>query len=238
MQKASASGSALRKTRSASGQAMYDIVRGEILTLKLAPGQEIDELGLAARFKVSRTPVREVLVRLAAEDLVEMRANRGARVALMNFAEIPAMIEILEIFERLTGRRAARFRSQKDLDRLLVLAREFEARVKADDHLGIVDVNWHFHDVIHRACRNPFLAEDATRALTRMLRISTMVFGAGIGNYNPEIAAHHYRIIDALAARDEAAIDGLMVSHNDELRRALAEYLGSTHGSNADLDLR
>lgn len=236
MRKAPGSGSALRKTRSASGQAMYDAVRGEILTLKLAPGQELDELGLAARFNVSRTPVREVLVRLAAEGLVEMRANRGARVSLMNFAEIPPMVESLEIFERLTGRRAARFRTQKDIEQLRALALEFENCIASGDRVGIVDVNWRFHDAINRACRNDFLAEDATRALTRMLRISMMIFGLDTGVYNMEIAGQHHRIVDAIEARDEAAVDALMVTHSEDLRRALGQYLGKAHGRDADLD--
>lgn len=238
MKKVSETGSAGRRMRSASGQAMYDTVRGEILTLKLAPGQEIDELGLAARFNVSRTPVREVLVRLAAEDLVEMRANRGARVALMNFGEIPALVESLEIFERLTGRRAARFRTPQDIAQLRALAAEFEACAATEDRIGIVDVNWRFHDVINRASRNRFLAEDATRALTRMLRISTIIFGRDVRPYNSEIAAQHHHIVDALEAQDEAAVDALMVSHNNELKRALGEFLATSYGRDTDLDFR
>lgn len=222
------------KLRSASGQTVYDTLRAEILNLKLPPGQELDEVQLATRFNVSRTPIREVIVRLAAENLVELRHNRGARVSLMNFDELPAMIESLEILERLTIRRAARSRTDEDLAEMRAISARFEECVAANDHEGIVELNWRFHDVINRASGNRFLAEDATRALTRMLRLSIIIFrGAAVGR---EVAEQHQEMVAAIAAGDIAEADRLTMSHNEVLRKALTAYLNRSGLAKIDLD--
>ena len=63
---------------------VYRNLRREILRLELVPGSELDEAGVAARYRVSRTPVREALIRLTAEGLVQATKGRGARVAALD----------------------------------------------------------------------------------------------------------------------------------------------------------
>ncbi|MEX0628128.1 MAG: GntR family transcriptional regulator, partial [Cucumibacter sp.] len=79
---------------------IFDRLRDEILSLHLRPGQLIDEASLAARFQVSRSPVREALVRLAAEGLVESFPNKGTIVTPLNVDEFPAFIDALELVQR------------------------------------------------------------------------------------------------------------------------------------------
>ncbi len=63
------------RKRGSGVKMVYDLLRDEILDLKLAPGSPIDEVQLADRFKMSRTPIREALVRLAGEGLIEFRLD-------------------------------------------------------------------------------------------------------------------------------------------------------------------
>ena len=63
----------------------YDVLRDEILDLVLQPGSAIDEVQLAERFNMSRTPIREALVRLAAEGLIHTLPNRSTLVAPIEF---------------------------------------------------------------------------------------------------------------------------------------------------------
>ena len=66
----------------------YDTIRGKILSLDFAPGQALDEQELLASLGLSRTPIREALIQLAAEGLVEMLPNRGAKVARIDLENL------------------------------------------------------------------------------------------------------------------------------------------------------
>ena len=65
-------------------EALYQDLKREILTLRLAPGSDLDEARLAERYGLSRTPLREVLRSMAGEGYLELRENRGARVSAMS----------------------------------------------------------------------------------------------------------------------------------------------------------
>src|SRR5690606_6622085 len=90
---------------------VFERLRNEILSLDLRPGQLIDEASLAARFHVSRSPVREALVRLAAEGLVDTVPNKGTVVTPLNFNEFPAFVDALDLIQRAIFRLAARNRT-------------------------------------------------------------------------------------------------------------------------------
>jgi DNA-binding GntR family transcriptional regulator len=222
--------------RSEAGQSAYDVLRGEILTLRMKPGQDLDELALVERFGVSRTPLREALIRLSEEDLVEMRPNKGARVARLNFEDVPKMIEILELHQRVTIRRAARHRTREDLASLREAAEEFEMAVQRVDTIETVYANWKFHDIIHQACGNRYLAQDASRALTRMLRVSMFLFAPATTVSEP-LGRQHDAMIEALEARDVDLADRLIVEHTNEVRAFLAKYLGEARPCDEEVHL-
>lgn len=83
------SGTGIVERRRGSGvKLVYDLLRDEILDLVLPPGSPIDEVQLAERFGMSRTPIREALVRLAGEGLVETLPNRSTMVANIDFLNL------------------------------------------------------------------------------------------------------------------------------------------------------
>jgi DNA-binding GntR family transcriptional regulator len=74
-------------------------LRNEILHLALKPGAKLDEMGLVRKFGISRTPVREALIRLASEGLVFLLPNRGAQVAPLDLVDIAHYFEALELLQ-------------------------------------------------------------------------------------------------------------------------------------------
>src|SRR4029453_15900232 len=86
-----------RRTKGAGWRNVYDTLRTEILALTLAPGQLLDETSLAERFGLSRSPVREALIRLAAEELVVTLPNRSTIVAPIDLASFPKYVDALDI---------------------------------------------------------------------------------------------------------------------------------------------
>ena len=79
------------------------------------PGQPLDETGLAERFGLSRSPVREALIRLSLEELVVTLPNRSTIVAPIEIATFPAYVDALDIAQRMNCRLAAEQRTEADL---------------------------------------------------------------------------------------------------------------------------
>ncbi|MEX0758780.1 MAG: GntR family transcriptional regulator, partial [Tistlia sp.] len=93
----------------------------EIVVGDLAPGVRLDEVGLAERYAVSRTPVREALMQLAASGLVEMRPRQGALVAAIGTFQLAEMFEVMSELEALCARLAARRMTPRERDGLAAL---------------------------------------------------------------------------------------------------------------------
>src|SRR3990167_3743588 len=106
------------RPKGTGSQRVYDDLRVRILRLELAPGEHLDENALVRAYGVSRTPVREALIRLRSEGLVNLLPNRGARVVSLDVHDIPQMFEAIELCMRVTVRWATARRSEADLAEL------------------------------------------------------------------------------------------------------------------------
>ncbi len=124
------------EVRQSSGQRVYSLLREQILSLKLPPNAELDEVQFSRELGFSRTPIREALIRLAADSLVVLAPNRGARVAPLDFDQVPQLIETLELYERATTRWAAQRRLPHHLDALERANGEFAAACETGDPRG------------------------------------------------------------------------------------------------------
>src|SRR5690606_14433163 len=92
-------------------QFVYRVLRDDILNLALPPGSPIDENQLAERLSMSRTPIREALVRLAGEGLVTTLPNRSTVVSNIDFLDLPSYFDALTLMYRVTTRLAAENRT-------------------------------------------------------------------------------------------------------------------------------
>jgi DNA-binding GntR family transcriptional regulator len=146
-----------------------DEIEERIATGLYRPGMRLDEQELADEFGVSRTPIREALIQLAAIGLVEMRPRRGAIVADIGPARLCEMFELMAELEAMCGRLAARRIDTSEQEALLAAHRACEAARNAQDPDAYYRLNEVFHHRIYAASHNGFLAEQAT-ALHRRLR--------------------------------------------------------------------
>jgi len=93
--------------RSGLGEEAYARLRAEIISGELAPDEPLSELALSQRLGISRTPVREALMRLAGDGLVRSGPGRGARVAGIDLTDIRELFQLREALEGLAARLAA-----------------------------------------------------------------------------------------------------------------------------------
>jgi DNA-binding GntR family transcriptional regulator len=143
-------------------------IEDEIATGRIVPGAKLDETELAARFGVSRTPIREALIQLASTGFVELRPRRGAVVTELAPRRLVEMFELMAELEAMCGRLAARRMSDSDQRPLLDAQAACEALAQKHDPDGYYHGNDAFHHVIYEASHNSFLAEQAS-ALHRRL---------------------------------------------------------------------
>ncbi len=134
------------------------------------PGKRLDEAELLAEFGVSRTPLREALIQLDSQGLVEIRPRRGAVVASVSAQRLIEMFEVMGELEAMCGRLAARRITDDEQQRLLAAHNACKEASEAHSSDAYYYANEQFHFAIYAASHNVYLAEQA-RQLHRKLRV-------------------------------------------------------------------
>jgi DNA-binding GntR family transcriptional regulator len=217
-----------RRAKGTSWKSVYDDLRQRILTMELGPGEMLDESTLAERYMVSRSPVREALIRLAGEELVVTLPNRSTIVLAIE--RFPKYVEALDIAQRMNCRLAADLRSDEDIEILLQRQAQYEQAVEVQDHLAMSETNAAFHKAIADAGRNPYLAVFYSRLLDQGRRILHLHFrylergGPGV-----LLTDEHYQMIDAIRDRDVARADQLAHAHTRQFSRNFMNFMQEHH---------
>ena len=219
------------KGRGFGAISIYETLRDEILSLDLKPGQLVDETSLAKRFNVSRSPVREALVRLVTESLLVTLPNKGTIVAPLRIEEFPYYVDALDLVQRAVTRLAAEFRDDNDLKLIRYEQEKFSKCVDEGDVLGMILSNRDFHIAIAKATKNRYL-ESAYRTLLDDGRRSLRLYFKSYGDALPkEMVGGHDRIIDAISNQDLALAEQLAHEHTNEMQQRFLDYLGTRRAS-------
>ncbi|HMB74940.1 MAG TPA: GntR family transcriptional regulator [Kiloniellaceae bacterium] len=150
------------------GDEIREFLENEIVTGEIMPGTHLDEATLAQRFAVSRTPIREVLNRLSASGLVELRPRRGAFVAHLSLEKLVEMFETMAEMEAICGRLAARRMTEQERDALVQSHEGCRLAAAAGVPDAYYAANTTFHEVIYDGCHNSFLSGEVRRIRRRL----------------------------------------------------------------------
>ena len=198
---------------------VYDVLRDEILDLVLAPGSPIDDIQLAERLSMSRTPIREALVRLASEGLVATLPNRSTVVAQIDFLNMQAFFDALTLMYRVTSRLAAQYRTEQNLDPIRAQQAHFARAVEKHDALEMIATNAEFHKAVAAAARNPYFASLSNRLLDEGRRLMRVYYSSFSDHLPQPYVVEHEDIIAAIVARDADTADRLASAHADQIVR-------------------
>jgi DNA-binding GntR family transcriptional regulator len=227
-----------RRGKGSGAKFVYDTLKHEILSLTLAPGIPLDETSLAERFALSRSPVREALVRLSAEGLVVMLSNRSTLVAPIDVAAFPRYVEALDFLQRINTRLAAQNRTEDDLTNMRDTALAFERATTRADYLDMSATNRDFHMAIANAGRNPYLARSYGQLLDEGRRILHMHFDFLRDSTTDRLlSSEHADMIAAIRDRDVTRADSLAHSHTRQFHDRFVEFLSATYVDEFDFDL-
>ena len=200
-------------------------LQDEIESGKLPPGAPLDERALAARFEVSRTPVREALQQLAARNLVRIAPRQGVTVARLSIGKVRAMLEFISELESLAAKLAAR-RVDDDLSRRLdeTLARCQEAAINGGTAEYTL-ANSLFHEAIYAGSRNEYLAEQVRLARRMIQRYRVRDFQNK--QHIAKSLQDHLKIARAIQAGDEALAAQIMQQHVPVGSSGFSEFLAT-----------
>jgi DNA-binding GntR family transcriptional regulator len=198
-----------------------DVLRDAIVRGVLKANEPLRQDELAARFGLSRIPVREALRQLEGEGLVTVRPHRGAVVSPLSADELRELCEIRGALEVATLRRAIPYLTEETLARAQAILEETD---QAADVLEIWSTNnWRFHATLYQPADRPrFLAmiKSLHDNVDRYLRLHVSIL-----NYRARGQQEHWQILDACRRRDEAAATALLDQHIASVATLLAEYL-------------
>jgi DNA-binding GntR family transcriptional regulator len=205
------------RKRGSGARVVYEALRDEILSLGLPPGSPIDEVQLAERFAMSRTPIREALVRLSGEGLVTTLPNRSTVVSNIDMMNLHAFFDALTLMYRVTTRLAAQNRRPKDLEVIRDHQAAFARAVEAQDALAMIATNRDFHAAIAEAGGNPYYTGLFGRLLDEGRRLLRLYYSSFQDRLPPRIMTEHEDMIRAIEAQDIDAADRLANAHADQI---------------------
>ncbi len=186
-------------------------LRALIQSGELKPQQRLNEVELAERFRISRTPLREAIKILATEGLLDLLPNRGARVASISEAEIDEMLEVISGLEATGGELACRKITEAEVSAITALHDRMAEAYRQGDVAAYFDLNRQIHDAIIAAARNATLAGIYANLSGRVQRARYAA------HKTPEqwegAMADHERMIALIHARDGAALATLLRDH-------------------------
>ncbi len=199
------------KTRTRTAQTLREAIEDDIAVGRYAPGARLDEVTLANRFAVSRTPIREALIELSVAGLVEIRPRRGAFVREIGIGRLVEMFQVMAELEAMSVRLATRRMTGEDMQ---ALRNAHDACCKAaasgtpDEYFR---ANESFHEAIYSGSHNEFLAEQA-RALQNRLKAYRRLQLRVRNRVNTSLAEHQ-AVVDAVLAGDAEAAEKALRSH-------------------------
>ena len=177
----------------------------------VAPGARLNERALCDRLGVSRTPLREAFRLLAADGLVALEPNRGARVVALSVRDIRELFEVMGTLEAFAGELACRRIGDADVAELKALTFEMLACHARSDLPAYYRINRAIHDRIALAAGNEMLRRTYE---TLNARIQNLRFRSNFDRAKWDLAAReHVEMVELLERRDGSGLATLLRGH-------------------------
>lgn len=202
---------------------VYERIRSEILSCELKPGSLIQERDLAERYAVSKSPIRDALLRLETQNLIEVMPRKGYRVRPISVADARELYEMRSMLERACVTRLIETGSAEQLEMLDAFR---EAPSDADLSRWIA-YNREFHLAVAEGCGNARLANATREVLEQFDRLTLISVTANEEGGLSRFVGEHAAIIDAVQRRDKRGAASLVKEHVESSRKRLLDRIAS-----------
>lgn len=207
------------------GEVAYSAIRAALRDGSLPPGMRVTETDLAARFGVSRTPVRQAIARLESEGLLTHESRRGLSVARPDHAQVVELYVMREIMEGAAARLAAQHASDTEL---AAMAELLDTEPGAfTDARALAELNLRFHGMIYLATHNRYLLRTLEQLSAHLALLPSLLT---LGGRAKAAHAEHRAVLAALVARDGTGAEEAARAHARSAQRHRLAWLLQTLG--------
>jgi len=202
-------------------QKAYAFLKDTVLTDPAMQGEFLSEQTIADRVGISRTPIREALLLLAAEELVSLVPKRGAYIAPLSGREISELMEMRALLERYAARRAVGSGTAPvaEMDRILG---EQAALRGGDSAKDFIAADHRFHATLIASAGNSLMTKQYDALRSRQVRAGISALYRS-GGRQDEVCVEHRRILEALASGEADEACAAIDAHIAATRRILTE---------------
>lgn len=203
-------------------------LRARILTQDIPPGTDLDEARLAEDYGMSRTPLREVLHRLAGDGFVSLEENRGAKVLSLDFATLRVFFQTAPLVYCSIASQAAENRTTKQVDALKTTQAAFAKATRSGEVRDAGLLNHRFHEQIGEMAQNPYLMAGLQRMLVDHTRLGQTFFDPQTRSDEARVRKaieQHDAMVAALEAQEPAVMIDLTLQHWDLSRDQMEKYV-------------
>ena len=208
----------MKKTLSLTEQA-YKSIKEKIIKCQILPGSDISESEICEELGMSRTPVREALLRLQQENFITIFPRKGIIVSPITVKDIHEVYQIREMVEVYTATNSCKNMS---IDCLMEFKEKF-SQIKfipnTPDAMKYFELDIKFHKYIVQSSKNDYLIEFMSKIYDLDSRIRIMST-LEIGDIETRSKPEHFAIIDALIERDIKKIEKSILEHLRTSREA------------------
>ncbi len=190
----------------------------------LSPGARVPERELCARFSISRTPLREALKVLAAEGLIQLLPNRGARVATLDDSHLTELFEVIGILEAEAGRLACARMSDAAIAEVQALHYRMYAHFLREELPEYFALNQAIHQAILDGSANTVLIATYRNLAGRIVRARYMSNRLRPDRWKAAIDEHEL-ILEALVRRDADRLASILSRHLANKRDIIMEHI-------------
>ena len=203
-------------------------LKKRVLTIDLAPGAVLDEVLLSTEYGLSRTPMREVLQRLAGEGYINLETNRGASVSSMDISTMRAFFQTAPMVYAAISRLATEQANASQLSQLKKIQQHF-TRAVSKAHAGDMAMyNHQFHEQIGVMAASPYLAPSLGRLLIDHTRMSHRFYRADDKSSHSKVVTaceQHDQLIEAIQSRQAARSVAITLQHWELSRNEIDKYV-------------
>jgi DNA-binding GntR family transcriptional regulator len=208
----------------------YQRIKEFIVTLKLGPGDQVDEEWIAKALTIGRTPIREALFRLNAENLVEMIHGRGFFVQDITLGNLKDLFETMLIMERAAVALAARRINKDRIEDLQGINSALRQAWLEKNFLQVTFLNSRFHRFIYQAADNAILCSYLDNLQNQSQRLAYMCFSKDMSSYDMQSHAElsikdHQALIELLEQGDDVEAVKMITEHVKLFQRRVHHFI-------------
>jgi len=215
------------------GAIAYDKIYRKIISLEYEPGQRLEENQLVKQLGIGRTPIREALLNLSADMMVESQPYNGFVVSPITLQKTKAAFEAKKILELGVANLAVHNDVTKYLSQMEIANQAVKDAITQMDILCLVEANRNFHNYFARCSNNEYLIQALHKVRCETNRLAYLSYGneidpcKSLNDHYESVVEEHNEIITYIKKRDETGLKETICRHIETFQKRIINYLAS-----------